>query len=206
MPDIRAYMLTCPSRQAVLGRTLLHLEKTDWNDRPVVICDSLNLPDRKISQEQNALRLLKVAAEDDADYTLFLEDDLEFNQHLRYNLNNWAPIKHKFLFFGSLYNPNICGLHNSGDAVRHNNNYFLSSTEYYYGSQALLLSRSAMRLVIAAWESEPGMQDIKISRIVGRYNPIVHFHLPSLVQHIGLSTWGGVDHQTAEFDATFRAA
>jgi hypothetical protein len=52
------------------------------------------------------------------------------------------------------------------------------------------------------------MQDIKMSRLAARLGPI-YYHLPSLVQHVGVkSTWTDDSrfHDTKSFDRDWRAA
>jgi hypothetical protein len=74
-----------------------------------------------------------------------------------------------------------------------------------YGSQAFLLSRATVALVLAGWDGVPGMQDIKISRIAAKAGPI-HYHRPSLVQHVRApSTWGGPQHWARDYSASWRA-
>ena len=60
--------------------------------------------------------------------------------------------------------------------------------------------------MIQGWDVEPGLQDTRIFRLVGRLGKPVYYHAPSLVQHIGASsTWGGGFHQAFDFDPLWKA-
>jgi hypothetical protein len=75
-----------------------------------------------------------------------------------------------------------------------------------FGSQALLLSKDAVEYVVRRWDAVPGLQDIKIFRLLARLGNPVFYHAPSLVQHIGAnSTWGGGFHQASDFDPAWKA-
>ena len=51
------------------------------------------------------------------------------------------------------------------------------------------------------------MQDIRMSRLAGRFRPPLFYHAPSLVQHLGtVSTWGGGFHEAPDFDPDWKAA
>jgi hypothetical protein len=89
--NINAYVLSCPERESVRAQTLQNLQATDWPGSPRVVIDPVKYPRHQERQEKNALRLLQQAIEETSDVILFLEDDLQFNQHLRCNLENWAP-------------------------------------------------------------------------------------------------------------------
>jgi hypothetical protein len=50
------------------------------------------------------------------------------------------------------------------------------------------------------------MQDIKISRLVGRLGHPIIYHAPSLVQHTGkTSVWGGTFHRAVDFDPEWKS-
>jgi hypothetical protein len=139
----------------------------------------------------------------DADIMLFLEDDLEFNQHIAANLSRWTVMRRPWFRFGSLYNPNI-GVRVSVSEA----NYFIADPNCVYGSQAFLLSRSLVEYLIQHWESVPGMQDIKISRLAAKTGADLYYHTPSLVQHVGrVSSWTTDNrfHQAADYKHDFLA-
>ena len=200
---ILAYMLSCPERETIRVQTIANLVATDWSLAPAVQLDQTTFQRKQERQEVTALGLLQKAIMDGPDYILFLEDDLLFNQYLRYNLEHWYPLLNtgrKQAFFGSLYNPTI------GEQERDNQRaYFIAKPDRIYGSQAFLLSLETACYVVHHWYEVEGMQDIKISRLATRLSP-AYYHVPSLVQHVGSkSTWGGYYHVTHDFKADWKA-
>jgi hypothetical protein len=79
-------------------------------------------------------------------------------------------------------------------------------TKGAFGSQALLISPSTARYLVTCWGVEPGPHaDLKLARLAARVCPLV-YHLPSLVQHVGVqSLWGGPFHSAADFDKDWRS-
>jgi len=202
--QIVAYMLSCAARDGVRAATLGRLAITDWGDDVVVVLDETGAERPQERQERTARRLLETAAADGAELVLFLEDDLEFNVHLRHNLAHWAPLRAAGAgghLLGSLYNPGVVAVE------RHLEQAFsIAHPETVYGSQAFLLSRETVARVLAGWHAVIGMQDIRIARLAAAAGPI-HYHWPSLVQHVdAASTWGGTPHWARDYDASWRAA
>lgn len=199
--QIEVVMISCPQREEMRRRTLRNLEATDWNGDPFHLqVDSGTEADPRRRQTRCAFLALEAALKRQADYVLFLEDDLDFNRHLRHNLYSWAPLRERRVALASLYNP---GVRELGYDIPHRAR--LVRPNVVFGSQALLLSREALGRVVKEWRREPGMQDIRISRLAGRLGGPVFYHAPSLVQHIGQqSTWGGGFHQAVDFDASWK--
>lgn len=198
---IEPIVISCQERARTLGQTLANFAGTDWAGRPHVQMDESHSEDRRDRQTENAKSGLQwFLAKSDAEFALVLEDDLNFNLSLRWNLERWSPIVNNTLWFGSLYNPNIRRLHDGED-------YFSADPAACYGSQAYLLSREAISIVLREWESIVGTQDIKITRIVSRAGQWLYYHQPSLVQHLGAESARGDDfHQAADFDRNWRAS
>ena len=200
--SIGAYMLSCDARRAVRERTLDSLRAAGWMDQVWVEIDRSPSSRPQERQSVTSRLLLCHALEDGADVILFLEDDLEFNRHFTHNLAGWAPLRavppggH---FFASLYNPGV-----AESERRASDGCFLARSNTVYGSQAFLLSAATARFVVDQWERVPGMQDIKMSRLAAELTP-VYYHVPSLVQHVGVSTWGGSTHVARDYDAWWRA-
>jgi hypothetical protein len=194
---IAAYMLSCRERALVRQETQERLAATDWSDPPRLEIDCTTLERREARQEHTARLLLRRAIKEAPDFVLFLEDDLEFNRHLRYNLEHWFPLEHMErggCFFGSLYNPNVCDLERRPDLA-----FFIANPNAVYGSQAFMFSLATAQYIEAHWEDVIGMQDIKMSRLAARLSPI-YYHMPSLVQHLGTkSAWGGHYHCARDF-------
>jgi len=200
----KAYVLSCPAREELRRQTVMNLEHTDWQGEPEIIIDQTTCERREERQERSALRLLETAIADGPSFILFLEDDLDFNRHLRNNLDHWYPLRHmrgSGHFFASLYNPNVRPLVRSAQ-----HSFMVADPNTVYGSQAFLLSSTTARHIVEHWGDVIGMQDIKMSRLAARVCPL-YYHIPSLVQHIGIqSAWGGRFHSASDFDADWRCA
>lgn len=178
-------------------QTLLNLSATDWDEEPWVEIDDTSCVRRQERQEITARKTLEKACADAPDFILFLEDDLQFNRHLRHNLTHWVPLLETdpgSHFFASLYNPTVLPLESHHDRA-----FFRADPESVYGSQAFLLSVPTARYIVEHWNEVPGMQDIKMSRLASRLCPIF-YHSPSMVQHMGEhSAWGGRYHMARDF-------
>jgi hypothetical protein len=195
-------MISCADRVEVRTRTLDSFAASDWEDDVFVQLDDERARRREARQTANSACVLRRALDDGADFVLFLEDDLEVNRHLRHNLERWTPLcrSGRGHFFGSLYNPNIRRLESHEELC-----FFVADPEAVYGSQAFVLSHTTVDFVLRGWDRAEGMQDIRMSRLASRLGPI-HYHLPSLAQHIGReSSWGGPFHATPEFDPLWKA-
>jgi hypothetical protein len=199
---IVAYMMSCAEREPTREQTLANLRLTDWGDEAQVEIDRGLYERNQSRQEDTAYHLLQRAIADRPSLFLFLEDDLEFNRHLRHNLDLWAPI-HEIppsgYFFGSLYNPSIQPRWADTDAA-----YFVAEPEAVYGSQAFLLSVATAEHIVDHWLDVIGGQDIKMSRLAAQLS-LIYYHVPSLVQHVGSSTWGGFRHYAGDFHPEWRA-
>jgi ADP-heptose:LPS heptosyltransferase len=195
---IATVMLSCTKRDELRQQTLNNLARTDWGDAPLHI----QIDDDGWDDNRRGARLaLKTGLKHDPDYVLFLEDDLDFNRHIRHNLLNWGPVRNRKVTLASLYNPNIreaaCDIRNNARIVEPN---------AVFGSQAFLISRDTVEYLVRHWNTVEGGQDIKISRLAGRLRNPILYHAPSLVQHIGTrSVWGGWFHQAADFDPGWKA-
>ncbi len=201
---ITAYMLSCPEREPIREQTLASLKASDWNQAPRLVIDKATTGRRQDRQEQASFALLQRAHQEGPELILFLEDDLEFNRHLRYNLERWEPLAQLTAgahFFGSLYNPNVGELER-----RPERNTMLARPETVYGSQAVVLSRATLGHLLAHWGEVIGMQDIKMSRLASRVTPL-YYHTPSLVQHTGVnSVWGGHFHTARDYSPAWKAS
>jgi ADP-heptose:LPS heptosyltransferase len=199
---IQAGMISCEARREVRAASLERLARTDWADDNVLIqLDDPEFIDPRDRQQRAALALLQRFLLGKASYLLFLEDDLEFNRHLRHNLQHWSLFQRRQIALAGLYNPGLvetaCDLSNRAMIVE---------PSRVYGSQAFLVSRPAAEYFVRHWNEVDGMQDIRMSRLLDRFRPPVFYHSPSLVQHVGtVSTWGGAFHQSADFDPEWKA-
>jgi hypothetical protein len=197
-------MVSCPERDDVRAQTLASWAQTDWPEAPALEVDDGSALLVQTRIEETWLRALGTAAADDVDFVLLLEDDLEFNRHLRHNLEAWPPLRSAGdgvgPFFASLYaheQPLLWRDPSTRTAI--------AAPESFWGAQALLLSRATARDLLSRWPAGPRAHDLKAARLAGQLGPL-YCHLPSLVQHrLGPSTWGGSHHQAADFDPAYRA-
>ena len=191
----QAIIITCRERAQMLQKTVASLLSTDWDGSVRIQMDSADTGDPRMRQTDNTKKALRWFLDYSAsDFALILEDDLEFNRYLRGSLEQWYPIIDQRLHFGSLYNPNVGKIYEGDD-------YFLADPSSCYGSQAYLLSRDAVSILLRDWDQVVGMQDIKITRILAGAGYALYYHKPSLVQHVGVeSIWGGHYHFAPDFD------
>jgi hypothetical protein len=201
-PRIAAVMITCAERETVRRKTLTNLAQTDWGDLPLEVqVDEGEGDDHARRQTACAFAALSRALERPWDYVLFLEDDLEFNRFIRHNLEHWEPLRNGRAHLGSLYNPRLRVIANDVKSRSR-----IVPARIIFGSQALILSRPALRHVVSHWEEIRGMQDIRISRLAGQLHSGTFFHAPSLVQHVGKqSASGGGFHYSIDYDANWKA-
>ncbi|HYG35988.1 MAG TPA: hypothetical protein VEC99_14455, partial [Clostridia bacterium] len=202
-PKIEAVMVSCQGRAEVRSSTLDRLAKTDWGDLPFFVQLDEDCVEKDPRQRQTYCSYLALsgALNRGADYVLFLEDDLHFNRHLRHNITCWLPIKSGSVVLASLYNPRLREV-----AYDLSNHCRVVSPNTVFGSQALLIAKTALAHIVRNWRRLEGMQDIRISRLAGRLRKPILYHAPSLVQHVGTqSTWGGGFHQAADFDPDWKA-
>jgi hypothetical protein len=200
-PKIKACMISCPEREQLRRQTLQNLAATDWGDEPVLLqIDPGATECWQERQQHTTLLALEKCLQCDADYVLFLEDDLEFNLHLRHNLDNWSPLKNREATLAGLYNPNL-----QPQACDVQNHALIVAPHSIYGSQAFVISRATVEYLVRHWSEVDGMQDIKMSRLAGGLKKPLFYHAPSLIQHVGTqSVWGGVFHRAADFDPLWK--
>jgi hypothetical protein len=196
--------MSCRERAALREQTVASFARTDWTGAPLqTILDDGSVSDRVAAIANTWRRTVTAARESDADYCLLMEDDLEINGPIEHNIRNWAPLRAgrpDWPLFASLYNP--------GHAVlrRHYAEHYLVADPWaFWGNQALVASRATLAYLLRFWDDEGGPADLKMARLAARVGPL-YYHAPSLVQHLGdVSTWGGIRHQSPDYDATFRA-
>ena len=198
-----AVVITCAGRDESCRQTLDGLRAAGWPDRwPIIVSkDEAVEGTKQHRQQMNARQALQAGIEFEPDFILFLEDDVAFNAHFGFNLARWRPVRDRWVGMASLYNPTIHQAERC-DAEH----WFRADAGAVYGSQAYLFSLDTARYVAEHWHDVEGMQDIKMSRLAARGGWPIYYHLPSLVQHVGLqSTWGGGYHYAPDFDSHFKA-
>ncbi|QJX00106.1 alpha-mannosyltransferase [Frigoriglobus tundricola] len=205
VPRIGALLYTCPDRRAVCEGTLGRWRGTDWGADPVVLIDTGTGPASTDRLAAHARHMLTRALETEADYYLLLEDDLIFNLHLRHNLTNWAPVRDRTLWAGSLFNPSL-RVAGTNPSELWGARSCVCARGHFFGAQAIVVSRGAVVEALREWDATPGPYDLRLAAIVERHAPGVVIHSPSLVQHVGArSTWGGEPIRATNFDPFFRA-
>ena len=203
--EIVAFMGSVTTRRDVREQTLRNLRGTDWGVEPRVVLDRARHAEAKLRSTDTIREALERAAQTAGwDLVLFLEDDLEFNRHLRHNLLHWPPIldlEPDAHFCASLYDPGIGSLDPTNDGATHR----IVEPMLAYGSQAVVLSRPTVNWILDGFRNHYGLGDIRVVHLAARKTP-VHYHLPSLVQHRQVpSHWGGVAHHAENFSEDFRA-
>jgi ADP-heptose:LPS heptosyltransferase len=201
LPTIKACMISCPEREAVRLQTLRSLAASDWGEAPAFVqLDANKVVCPQERQRRNAWLALTRCLDLQAEYVLFLEDDLEFNRYIRHNLSHWEPLQRGDVTLGSLYNPKLPAI--DAQPEKH---CAVMSPAIIFGSQAFILSRETLEHVVAHWDEIEGLQDIKMSRLASQLGKPLLYHMPSLVQHVGReSVWGGWYHRAADFDPCWK--
>jgi len=173
-------MISCTARSEVRQQTLENLARTDWGDTPLhLLVDNSDEVAYQERQTRCTYVALKESLERGPDYTLLLEDDLDFNRHIRHNLLNWGPVQHGTVTLASLYNPQLREL-----AADLDNNARIVDPNTTLGSQALLISKETVAFVIRRWETVEGPHGVRIPRLSARLRRPILVHAPSLIQHI----------------------
>jgi len=200
------YMLSCAARTRLRQRTIAHLRTTDWPQTPVLILEDPASSEIPLWRQMSlAHAVLTRALREGADIILMLEDDLIFNAHLRHNIEHWAPLRRLASaghhFFGSLFRP--CTALKTVDTTLA---YGEADGNRAQGSQALLISRATVSYLVGSWGSYPATHvDLKLARLAARVCSIV-YHVPSLVQHVGVeSVWGGRFIAAPDFEPEWKA-
>jgi hypothetical protein len=171
-------MISFADRGQLQRRTLENLAHTDWpGDAVHIHVGSRGGEDLRERKTRCAYEALERSLERDADYVLFLEDDLEFNQHLVHNLRHWAPLRHCLLTLAGLYNPRVREL--ACDIVNHAR---IVDPESILESQAFLISRPTVKHLVRHWNRLDGRHDVRMPRLASRLKSPVYYHAPSLVQ------------------------
>jgi len=200
--SIAAVMISCAVRERLRARTLEDLGRTDWGPAPVqVILDEQRFRYKTENIAHTGWRALKAGLAAAADYVLFLEDDVVFNLRLRENLGRWGPLQERRMPVMSLFNP---GLPELAWDLAHN--AVLVDPRRVIGSQAVLLSRDAIRHLLEHWFEAPAAVDLKFGWLAASLGRPWVSHCPSLVQHVGRkSTWGGRFYGAADFRRSWRS-
>ncbi len=201
--QMEAIMISSPGRKDLRKRTIHNLTQTDWGDAPLHVryFDDSSEDDFQKRQTSCLYLALKQSLEFEADYVLLLSDALDFNRHIRRNLQRWSPVKTRNAALASLYNPQVREL-----ACDLRNNARIVAPRSVNGSLAFVMSKEMIGHLVHRWHRVAGGHEIKIPRLAGQLRIPVFYHAPSLVQHIGLpSDLNGRYHRAMDFDRAWVA-
>jgi hypothetical protein len=199
------HVLTSPERRDSVSRTVANLASSDWGEAPRIHVDIAPGPPSRERIAAAYGEMLRVAAELAVDYTLLLEDDIEVNRHLRFNLIHWSPLRDGTLVLGSLYNADVA--HLSGyraEAATDEEHSFVAELRTVLGAQAVILSRAFLNYAVMHWNDAGAGQSRRLVRLASGFGPM-QYHVPSLVQHVAVDSVSGAELQTArDFDRDWR--
>ncbi len=195
-------MGSCEEREAVRVDTLKRLADIGCSPENVFLAvDQRRFPTRQENITHTGWCALRMALETDAEYVLYLEDDLDFNQHLLRNLSRWGPLTRRELRIGGLCNfgfPELAWDIPDNSCLVHPNQVF--------GSQAMLLSREMIEFCLEHWGEGRDEFDMKLTSLAIKARQPVFYHCPSLVQHVGRESTIDTDFVVApDFDAEWKS-
>jgi hypothetical protein len=163
--------------------------------------DNKDGADHERRHAECAYLALQNSLQSDADYVLLLEDDLEFNRYLSYNLQKWHAIQTRRVTLASLYNPSV---RESACALRQNAR--IVAARRAAGNQAFLISRPMVKHLVLNWSKVDAPLEEKIPRLAGRLARSFLYHAPSLVQCTGKAApWNEGALRAVDFDPNWRA-
>lgn len=199
---LEVVMAGCVERAALRAETLRGLARAGWPSEHVrLVTDERRFAARIERLTHTAWRALRDAAGTEADYVLFLEDDLAFNLHLMENLRRWGVLARRELEIGSL-----CNLGARELAWDVPGCAYLVHPQQVRGSQAVLLSWRMVRYCLDHWSEGPPDLDLKLGFLAASIRQPYFLHCPSLVQHVGRqSLLGHIFYPTTDFDAGWKA-
>jgi len=199
---IEAIMISCAGRKKWREQTLNTFARTDCGDTPLHL--HIDESDENgFAQRQTHCTYLAFQASLNrgVDYVLLLEDDLDFNRHIRHNLNCWNPLNTGAVTLAGLFNPRVREL-----AADLGNNARIVDPASIFGSQAFLISRKMVGRLVRGWRQEEGLHQPGLCRMAAGLRRPIFYHAPSLVQHIEKPSAPGMGfHQAMDFHPTWRA-
>lgn len=194
------YLLSVPEREGLRLRTVADLARTDWQQRPQIIIDDAQGVRKPDAMVEAYLGMLEAALADSRAVAVLLEDDLRFNRYLGHNLLSWEPIVAAIR--GAHLAASLLTVAREPDPRSTNR---IVAVPWFYGSEAIVLSRPTLLYVLDHWHEEDGFPDNRISRLASRVTPLLA-HRPSLVQHVGIeSTLGHAYYGALDFSRDWRA-
>jgi ADP-heptose:LPS heptosyltransferase len=202
---LRLALVMAPSagRKTLRADTLERLAAIGWPaDQVLFAVDERRLATRVDRLTRIAWRALQNALATDADYVLYLEDDLAFNRHLLQNLNRWGPLARRELHIGSLCNFGFRELVWDVPGCA-----YLVDPLRVCGCKAVLLSRQMVEYCLDHWFEGTQDLDLKLGRLAAQAKQPFFFHCPSLVQPIRRSGTADNGFRRAEdFDPVWKSS
>jgi len=192
--------MSCPERAAIRAATLASLEASGW-PAPEVVLDDQDGPPSMHRCNLTWRRTIERAGQARSDFVLLCEDDVIFGRWFSENLRSWPVLRElpgNGAFYGSLYN------HGRGALRRESERHSVAKPEFAWGAQALVMTPRTARFLVANWEKKFVNADVRMPQLAAFLSPIYH-HVPSLVDHVGRSLWGGDAHRAVDFDPNWRA-
>lgn len=182
MSAVEVFMITCEDRQDVRNATLASLRASDFGTRHIAVLSdwSPSWVGRLERIYRQHVRMLRKASRSPADAVLMLEDDLAFPMDFGSLTDELvASAEGQEHFWATLYIP-------PGLAV--------TNPRTYWGGQAVLTRPATIRYCLDNWAEEPASlhADLTFPRLASKVCPLVAV---SVVQHTGVSTWGGPAHE-----------
>jgi ADP-heptose:LPS heptosyltransferase len=195
-------MASHTERKTLRASTLRRLTEVGWPSEQVLLAlDERRFASSVENVAHTAWRALRIALDTEADYVLYLEDDLDFNVHLLENLRCWGPLGRRDLHIGSLCNFGFREIAWDVPGCA-----YLVHPSKVLGAQALLLSRPMLRYCMEHWFEGPADLDVRLGFLATKARQPFFFHCPSLVQHVGeSSSLGHSFRQAVDFDPEWRA-
>lgn len=198
---VMACLVSQAGREHQAARVRRQLEAAQWPENALFLTLDDSGPERVADREAAAAyRALRAGLETDAEYFLYLEDDVELTPHFGPNLERWAPLARGELQLGSL-----CNLGARELAWDVPGDSYLVHPLDFRGSQALLFSRGMLEHCLSRWGQEPTAIDLKLGAILSDLRQPVFYHVPSLARHLEYcrerNKWVGA---TVDYDADWR--
>lgn len=208
--NIGCYIITCDGREALLEETLRQFSLSDWGVEPTIIRNRPNEKPGWQGTAANSLRAINRAIEDGVDYMWFAEDDITPNRHIRHNLENWWPIRGKWLQFGNLYLPDM--IVEPWEREHESAAYRIPKIRpgsfpatRLWGSQAYIFHKDFLTVLSKNWRRKQGGQDSRAMQIATENGVVCVYHLPSIVEHRpGQSVFGSPYHYAIDFDGDWK--
>ena len=187
------YMISCAERAADRAATLASLARSDWGQAPELVLDDGAGATKLERISRTWTRMLDRAARCSRDAVLLLEDDLRFDPALRQKVEMWLPFVKVLarrsyrdpsagFFFGTLYN-------NSAPIfqVAAGPGWAIGPGDFFWGGQAIVTTPATIRAVLGV-PCAYAYPDECLGKAMAKVTPI-YYHVPSLVRHVGVSTW-----------------